>query len=246
MLDFTDKNILITGASGGIGKAICQKFALLNANLIVSGTSSAKLDSLKNELNYNKIVAIPANLENTAEIENLVKQANDAFGGLDAVICNAGITKDNLALRMSEEDFLKVLNINLVSAFSLAKNSIKIMMKKRAGKIIFISSVVASLGNAGQANYVASKAGLEGMCRSLALEVASRGININSIAPGFIETEMTQKLPPEIKQKMMDRIPLGYFANPSVVADSCLFLASNLASYITGQTIHVNGGMVMK
>jgi 3-oxoacyl-[acyl-carrier protein] reductase len=245
MLDFTDKNILITGASGGIGKAICQKFALLNANLIVSGTSSAKLDSLKNELNYNKIVAIPANLENTAEIENLVKQANDAFGGLDAVICNAGITKDNLALRMSEEDFLKVLNINLVSAFSLAKNSIKIMMKKRAGKIIFISSVVASLGNAGQANYVASKAGLEGMCRSLALEVASRGININSIAPGFIETEMTEALSEDIRKQWTDGIALKRGGSPEEVANAVLFLASNMSSYISGQTLNVCGGMVM-
>lgn len=246
MLDFTNKTVLVTGATGGIGREICKKFAQANANLVISGTSEGKLEAFANELDYKNLKFIKANLEQTSEIEDLVKNASATFGSLDAVICNAGITKDNLALRMTEEDFIKVLNINLVSSFSIAKNAIKIMMKKRYGKIIFISSVVASLGNAGQANYVASKAGLEGMCRSLSLEVASRSININCVAPGFIETEMTAVLPNEIKQKMLDRIPLGYFAKPEVVADSCLFLASDLASYITGQTIHVNGGMIMK
>ena len=202
-----------------------------------------KLASLKSE--FNNITTIQANLSESTQIEELVKTTIKEKEKIDVLICNAGITKDNLIIRMSEEDFSNVLQVNLTSSFLLSKLVLKQMMRKKQGKIIGISSVVASMGNMGQANYIASKSGLEGMYRVFALEAAARGINVNCIAPGFIETEMTKKIPEDLQNKMKERIALGSFGKPETVADACLFLSSDMASYITGQVLHVNGGMYL-
>jgi 3-oxoacyl-[acyl-carrier protein] reductase len=238
------KYALITGATGGIGGSIAKSLKEAGYGIIISGTSQEKLDKLALELGGVE-AAIPCNLADTNSIKELAKKADELSGGVDVLVNNAGITKDNISLRMTEEDFMSVLNINLVSSFTLIKSLCRGMMKKKGGRIINISSVVAHLGNAGQANYVASKAGLEGMSRTFALEFASRNITVNCIAPGFIDTAMTHVLSEDVKNQMMARIPLGTFGTAEDVASGVAFLASDGAKYITGQVLHINGGMYL-
>jgi 3-oxoacyl-[acyl-carrier protein] reductase len=245
MFNLSGKKVLITGATGGIGEAISAQFHSSGAILVISGTSSEKLDKLRAKLGGSNIHCIPCDLTDKEAVKNLVPSAEDKLEGLDVLICNAGITKDGLAMRMTDEDFESVININLNSSFYLMRACLRGMMKRKAGRIIAITSVVGTMGNPGQVNYVASKAGLTGVVKSLAQEVAGRGITVNSIAPGFIETPMTDKLNEEQKERITKNIPLGRLGTPSDVAAAAIFLASDASSYITGQTIHVNGGMVM-
>ena len=245
------KTALITGATGGIGEAVSFEFASKGANLVLSGTSEAKLQQLQNRLNDKfgaehpklEITAIACDLSDAKSTEQLAKDA--AKIGADILICNAGITRDNLFLRMSEGDFTEVLDVNLKSAFLLIKNITRSMMKKKWGRIITISSVVGQMGNAGQANYVASKAALIGLTKTIAREVATKGITANSIAPGFIASKMTEELPQNVKEVMLANIPTGVFGLPQDVANGARFLASNDARYITGQVLNINGGMYM-
>jgi 3-oxoacyl-[acyl-carrier protein] reductase len=244
MFNFSGQNILVTGATGGIGEATVRLFSVLGANVGLSGRDQNKLKNLSDGLE-NKSFIFQCDLENVNQVEELFEKADSEMGGIDALVCNAGITKDGLAMRMTNDDFDKVINVNLKSTFILNRNAVKKMMKKRYGRIINISSVVGVSGNPGQANYVASKAGLIGMTKSMALEVATRGITINCVAPGFIETPMTNVLTEEQKNKILETIPLGKMGNPQDIANAICFLATKEASYITGQTIHVNGGMLM-
>ncbi|MDF2964784.1 MAG: fabG [Rickettsiaceae bacterium] len=240
MLNLKNKTALITGASGGIGAACAKLLNQLGAHVVVSGTNEAKLHELSRELNEKHSI-MTCNLKDTTACEELV----NSLDKLDILVCNAGITKDNLIIKMTEQDFDEVIDINLKAAFILNKAAARKMMRERYGRIINISSVVAFSGNAGQCNYTASKAGLVGMSKSLALEVASRGITVNIVAPGFIDTNMTAKLNDEIKDAILNKIPLKRMGSPEDIAASVAFLASAEASYITGQTIHVNGGMYM-
>jgi 3-oxoacyl-[acyl-carrier protein] reductase len=240
MLNLQGKVALITGASGGIGAACAKLLNRLGAHVIISGTNEAKLQELSNSLNEFHTIK-PCNLKDAKSCEELI----NSIDKLDILVCNAGITKDNLIIKMTEEDFDEVINVNLKATFILNKTAVRKMMKERYGRIINISSVVAFSGNAGQCNYTASKAGLVGMSKSLAQEVASRGITVNTIAPGFIETNMTAKLSDEIKANLLDKIPLKKFGTSEDIANAVAFLASSEAQYITGQTIHVNGGMYM-
>ena len=240
MTDLQGKIALVTGSTGGIGAEIARVLHKAGAELILSGTRVEKLQELAKELG-DRVQIMACNLSDTASIKDLAKQA----GAVDILVNNAGITKDNLSMRMSEEDFMNVLQVNLLSAFTLSKGVVRGMMKKRAGRIINISSVVAARGNAGQANYVASKAGLEGMTRSFAQEFASRNITVNAIAPGFISTAMTEELSDDVKEQMHSFIPLGRFGEATDIANAVAFLASDGAGYITGHTLHVNGGMYM-
>ena len=241
-MDINLKNqvALVTGATGGIGGAIAKKLHSLGAHVIISGTNQAKLDELARVLedNYTSILCDLSNQEACANLISSIEK-------LDILVCNAGITKDNLAIKISDEDFLKVTNINLMSSFTLNREAIKKMMRARYGRIINISSIVGFTGNAGQANYAASKAGLVGMSKSLAMEVASRNITVNCIAPGFIESAMTQELSDAQKEAIFTKIPMKKFGTPEDVAYGAAFLASEFASYITGQTLHINGGMAM-
>lgn len=240
----TNKKALITGASGGIGGAVAKSFHDAGAKLAVSGSNEEKLKNFAAELG-DGIVPIACNLSELASVDALIKNAEEALGGLDILVCNAGVTKDNLALRMKDEEWQQVIDINLTASFRLARAAIKGMLKRRAGRIIFVTSVVGWTGNPGQANYCASKAGLTGMAKSLAQEVASRGITINCIAPGFIATKMTDALNDEQKARINNNIPLGRMGNAEEIAAGALYLASDAASYITGQTLHINGGMFM-
>ncbi len=240
----TNKKALITGASGGIGGAVAKSFHDAGAKLAVSGSNEEKLKNFAAELG-DGIVPIACNLSDLASVDALIKNAEEALGGLDILVCNAGVTKDNLALRMKDEEWQQVIDINLTASFRLARAAIKGMLKRRAGRIIFVTSVVGWTGNPGQANYCASKAGLTGMAKSLAQEVASRGITINCIAPGFIATKMTDALNDEQKARINNNIPLGRMGNAEEIAAGALYLASDAASYITGQTLHINGGMFM-
>jgi 3-oxoacyl-[acyl-carrier protein] reductase len=212
--------------------------------VIISGTKQDILNSLVEELKE-RVHAIPANLEKPEEVSNLYRKAEEISGGIDILICNAGMTKDTLILRMTEEDWDKVINVNLKSAFILNREALKSMIKRKSGTIINITSISGFTGNFGQANYVASKAGLVGLTKTIALEGASRGITANCIAPGFIVTSMTDGLNDDIKQKIKSRIPLDRFGEPEDIANAALFLASNEAKFITGHTLHVNGGMYM-
>lgn len=239
-----DKKILITGATGGIGGAVAKTFHDAGATLAISGSSQEKLDGFAQQLGAG-VVPIVCNLSDLASVDNLIKQAEEKLGGLDVLVCNAGVTKDNLALRMKDEEWQQVIDINLTASFRLARAAIKGMLKRRAGRIIFVTSVVGWTGNPGQANYCASKAGLTGMAKSLAQEVASRGITINCIAPGFISTPMTEVLTDDQKAKINQNIPLGRMGTAEEIASGALYLASDAASYITGQTLHINGGMFM-
>jgi 3-oxoacyl-[acyl-carrier protein] reductase len=242
-----NKTILITGASRGIGQAIASAFAKEGANLVINyNHSKEKAKALVKELEAlgAKAIAIQADVSNFQEAKMLVDKTIDAFGQIDCLINNSGITKDNLMLRMKEEDFDQVINVNLKGTWNMCKHATKNFLKNKSGSIINISSVVGLIGNPGQSNYVASKAGIIGLTKSLAKEFGSRNITVNAIAPGFIQTEMTEKLSDEIKDYYLKQIPLNRLGQAKDIADLCVFLASEKARYITGQTISVNGGMV--
>lgn len=240
MIDLTGKTALITGASGAIGSAITKLLHSLGSHVIISGSNEEKLKVLGNILKDNYTIKV-CNLGNNEECSNLITNIDK----LDILVCNAGITKDGLAIRMKDEDFDKVIDINLKANFILNREAIKKMMINKYGRIINISSVVGISGNPGQANYCASKAGLIGMTKSLAYEVAKRGITVNAVAPGFIKSDMTDKLNEEQKKAITQKIPQETYGTPEDIANAVAFLASDQASYITGQTMHVNGGMLM-
>ena len=244
MFKLDGKKALVTGATGGIGSEIAKILHAQGAEIVISGTREENLNNLIKEIgtNCHKLICP---LENVVAVESLINEAVNLMGGIDILVCNAGITKDNLAIRMTREDFEKVLNINLTSTFVLNRNAMKVMMKARWGRIINISSVVGFSGNPGQANYCASKAGMIGMTKSLASEVASRGVTINNVSPGFVNTPMTDVLTDEQKAKILRGIPIGSMGSAKDIASAVAFLATQEAGYITGQTLHVNGGMLM-
>ena len=244
MYDFTERKILITGSSRGIGRRIAEDFISLGATVLITGTNETLLREVKEELGSH-CHYVRCNLSNTEEINSLFDQAVNNFGFIDTLINNAGITRDGLFLRMSNADWIEVLNINLNSAFFLSQLMIKPMIKNRFGRIINISSIVGATGNAGQTNYAASKAAMVGFSKSLAIEVANRNITVNSIAPGYIQTEMTDKLSEGQMEAIVSRIPSKKIGMPKDVSNLAVFLSSLQAEYITGQTIHVNGGMYM-
>jgi 3-oxoacyl-[acyl-carrier protein] reductase len=244
MFDLTGKTALVTGASGGIGGAIARALHRQGAAVMLAGTRQAVLEALAAELGERAHVAV-ADLGDPAAADALVKRAEEAMGKLDVLVNNAGLTRDGLALRMKDEDWQKVLDVNLTAGFRLARAALRGMMRRRAGRIIGITSVVGVTGNPGQANYAASKAGMIGMSKALAAEVASRGITVNCVAPGFITSPMTDALTPEQRERITAAIPIGRIGNPEEVAACVVFLASDEASYVTGQTVHVNGGMAM-
>lgn len=244
MFDLTGKSALVTGASGGIGAEIARALHGAGASVALHGTRVAPLEELAAELGERGHVT-PADLSDAAAVDALPKTASEAMGGLDILVNNAGITRDNLFMRMSNEEWETVLNVNLTSAFRLSKAVLRGMMKARWGRIIGITSVVGVTGNPGQGNYAAAKAGMIGMSKSLAQEVASRNVTVNCIAPGFIETAMTDKLTDDQKSSIMGAIPAGRMGTSGEIAAATLFLASPEAAYITGQTLHVNGGMAM-
>ncbi len=244
MFDLTGKKALVTGATGGIGAAIARSLHQAGAEVAISGTRQEKLQELANELG-DRVHVITANLSTRAGVDELAKNAADTMGSVDILVNNAGITRDNLAMRMKEEEWDSVIQVNLESAFRLIKACMRGMMKSRWGRVINITSVVGVTGNPGQANYAASKAGLIGMSKSLAQELASRGVTVNCVAPGFIATPMTDVLTDEQKQAITANIPSGKLGEPGDIAAATLYLASNEAKYVTGQTLHVNGGMAM-
>lgn len=244
MFDLSGKRALITGASGGIGSAIARALHAHGAALALSGTRIDALEALAAELGGNA-KAFAANLGDRAAIDELVARSEEALGGIDILVNNAGLTRDGLSVRMSDEDWQRVLDINLTAPFRLSRACLRGMMKRRFGRIISITSVVGAMGNAGQANYAAAKAGLAGMSKAMAAEVASRGITVNCVAPGFITSAMTDKLSPDQRQRMLAAIPVGRFGAGEDVARCVVYLASDEAAYVTGQTLHVNGGMAM-
>lgn len=248
MCELNTKNALVTGATGGIGAQIAKKLASKGARLILSGTREEKLKELKEEIvkEYGvEVDYLPCNLSDEAQVENLFDEAEKIAQQIDILVCNAGITRDNLLLRMKNEDFEQVLDINLKSTFILNRNAVKKMMRRKYGRIINIASVVGVTGNPGQANYVASKAGMIGMSKSMAMEVASRGITVNCVAPGFIESPMTEILNEQQRATILNKIPAGKMGNSQDIANGVAFLASDDAGYITGTTLHINGGMFM-
>jgi 3-oxoacyl-[acyl-carrier protein] reductase len=244
MFDLTGKSALVTGASGGIGGEIARALHAQGATVGLSGTRVEPLEKLKAELGGRAHV-LPCDLGDPAAIEALLKSADAALGGIDILVNNAGLTRDNLALRMKDEDWQKVIDVNLTAGFRLARGAMRGMMKKRWGRIIGITSIVGVTGNPGQANYAAAKAGMIGMSKSLAQEVASRAITVNCVAPGFIETQMTDALTEDQKARIMATIPAGRLGQSAEIAAAVVYLASQEAAYVTGQTIHVNGGMAM-
>ncbi|MGA1180489.1 MAG: 3-oxoacyl-[acyl-carrier-protein] reductase [Marivivens sp.] len=244
MFDLTGKTALVTGASGGIGAAIAKALHGAGATLAISGTRIEPLEALAAELG-DRVHVLPCNLSDAAAVEALPKQAAEAMGSVDILVNNAGITKDNLFMRMSDEEWASVLDVNLTATMHLCKGVVRGMMKARWGRIVNISSIVGATGNPGQANYAASKAGMVGMSKSIAYEVASRGITVNCVAPGFIATAMTDKLNDEQKEKINVQIPAARMGSPEEIAAAVLYLASNEAGYVTGATLHVNGGMAM-
>jgi 3-oxoacyl-[acyl-carrier protein] reductase len=244
MNDLKDKNIIVTGASGGIGNSIVKKLNDSGANILASGTKVEKLEDLKSK--FKNIKTLKFDISQIDKIEEFVDKATNEIGGnLDCIINNAGITQDNLAIRMSLEEWKKVIDINLTSTFLLSKFSIKKMLKNKSGKIINITSVVGHTGNLGQANYTASKAGIVAMSKSLAIEYAKKNININCISPGFIKTAMTDKIDEKFKDIIISKIPSARLGEPEDIANAVVFLASNQSNYINGETLHVNGGMYM-
>ena len=244
MFDLSNKCALVTGASGGIGGAIAKVLYSQGSKVALSGTRVEPLRALAEELG-DRAYVVPCNLSDVDAVKALSKTAADQMGGIDILVNNAGITRDNLFMRMSDEDWQQVLDINLTSTMHLMKSVMRTMMKQRFGRIINITSIVGVTGNAGQVNYAASKAGMIGMTKSFAQEIASRGITANCIAPGFIETAMTAELSETVIKNMLGSIPQGRMGNADEIAATVAFLASNEASYITGQTLHVNGGMAM-
>jgi 3-oxoacyl-[acyl-carrier protein] reductase len=245
MFDLSGKTALVTGASGGIGGAIAKTLHGQGATVVLSGTRAEALEAVRAELGERAFIAV-ANLSDIASIEALPKAAEEAAGaGIDILVNNAGITKDNLFMRMKDEEWDQVIAVNLTAAFRLSRAVLRGMMKKRWGRIIQITSVVGATGNAGQGNYAAAKAGLVGMTKSLAAEVASRNITVNAVAPGFIQTAMTDVLTDQQKEMIGQRIPAGRMGMPQEIAAAVAYLASQEAAYVTGETIHVNGGMAM-
>jgi len=244
MSDLKGKNIIITGASGGIGNSIVKKLYDNGANILASGTRIEKLDELKK--NFEKIKILKFDISQSDKIEDFVENATKELGGsLDCIVNNAGITQDNLAIRMSLEEWKRVIDINLTSTFLMSKFAIKKMLKNKSGKIVNITSVVGHTGNLGQANYTASKAGIIAMSKSLSIEYAKKNINVNCISPGFIKTAMTDKIDEKFKEVIVSKIPAARLGEPEDIANAVLFLASNQSNYINGETLHVNGGMYM-
>ena len=244
MNDLKGKNIIITGASGGIGNSIVKRFVENEANILASGTRIEKLEELKK--NFEKIKILKFDISQSDKIEEFIDNATKELGGsLDCIVNNAGVTQDNLAIRMSLEEWQKVIDINLTSTFLMSKFAIKKMLKNKSGKIVNITSVVGHTGNLGQANYTASKAGIIAMSKSLAIEYAKKNINVNCISPGFIKTAMTDKIDEKYKEIIISKIPSARLGEPEDIANAVLFLLSNQSNYINGETIHVNGGMYM-
>ena len=243
MISLDNKKIIITGATGGIGNELVKKFILLKGKVLATGTNEEKLKKLKKE--YPDVETLKFDISKHSEIENFIEQASSKIEGLDILVNNAGITLDNLSLRMKNEEWQKVIDINLSSTFYICKYGIKKMLKNKFGRIINITSIVGHTGNIGQVNYTASKAGIIAMSKSLAIEYAKKNITINCVSPGFIQTAMTDKIDDEIKKNLMSRIPMNKLGNGEDISNSVAFLASDAASYITGETIHVNGGMYM-
>lgn len=243
-MNLSGKTALITGATGGIGGAIAKKLYDAGAIVMLTGTRAEVLQKLASDLGE-RAHAMPVNLSDASAIAQLVEDTEKKLGKIDILVANAGITRDGLLMRMKDEDWQTVIGINLTSTFQLVRAALRGMMKNRYGRIISVGSVVGTTGNPGQANYCASKAGLIGFSKALAQEVASRNITVNVIAPGFIETPMTDVLTAEQKEKIFARIPMGKMGTPNDIADAALFLAGDGAGYITGQTLHINGGMAM-
>jgi 3-oxoacyl-[acyl-carrier protein] reductase len=244
MSNLEKKNIIVTGASGGIGNAIIKKLNEAGANILASGTRSEKLEELKK--NFEGIKILKFDISQSDKIEEFIENATSELGGsLDGIVNNAGITQDNLAIRMSLDEWQKVININLTSTFLMSKFAIKKMLKNKSGKIVNITSVVGHTGNLGQANYTASKAGIVAMSKSLAIEYAKKNININCISPGFIKTAMTDKIDDKFKEVIISKIPSARLGEPEDIANAVLFLSSDHSNYINGETLHVNGGMYM-
>ena len=242
-MNLKDKKILITGATGGIGNCLVEKFNSFGAKIVASGTNEEKLDNLKKK--FTNIHIEKFKLDEHSKIEDFINNVDQKLGGLDVVVNNAGITLDNLSIRLTEENWKKVLDINLTSTFLMCKFAIKKMLKKKYGKIINITSIVGHTGNLGQANYAASKAGIIAFSKSLAIEYAKKNININCVSPGFIKTEMTDQINEEFKKALINKIPSGNLGSGEDVSNCVAFLASSMANYINGETIHVNGGMYM-
>ena len=244
MSNLKKKNIIVTGASGGIGNAIIKKLSETGANILASGTRIEKLEELKK--NFKGLKILKFDISQSDKIEEFIENATNELGGsLYGIVNNAGITQDNLAIRMSLDEWQKVININLTSTFLMSKFAIKKMLKNKSGKIVNITSVVGHTGNLGQANYTASKAGIVAMSKSLAIEYAKKNININCISPGFIKTAMTDKIDDKFKEVIISKIPSARLGKPDDIANAVLFLSSDQSSYINGETIHVNGGLYM-
>ncbi len=243
MINLDNKKVLITGATGGIGFSIVKKYYEYNSNILATGTNIEKLNELKKQ--FPKINIFKFDISNLEKIEKFIEDVSQKLNGLDIIINNAGITSDNLSLRMKEEEWQKVIDINLSSTFYICKFGIKKMLKNKFGRIINITSIVGHTGNIGQSNYSASKAAIIAMSKSLALEYAKKNITINCVSPGFIKTNMTDKLNDEIKENLMSKIPMNRFGTGEDIANTIVYLSSDYASYITGETIHINGGMYM-
>ena len=243
MKDLENKNIIVTGASGGIGNSIVEKLYECHANILATGTRIEKLEELKSK--FNKIKILKFDISQSNKIEEFIENSSKELGGIDCIVNNAGITQDNLAIRMSIDEWKKVIDVNLTSTFLISKFAIKKMLKNKKGKIVNVTSVVGHTGNLGQANYTASKAGVVAMSKSLAIEYAKKNINVNCISPGFIKTAMTDKIDEKFKEVIVSKIPSARLGEPEDIANAVLFLASTQSDYINGETLHVNGGMYM-
>ena len=242
-MTFKNKKVLITGATGGIGGSLVKKFLSLDSEVLGTGTNSEKLEKLKSE--YSKIKVKKFDISSHSQIEKFIEEVSEELGGLDILINNAGINRDNLSLRMKDDEWQKVIDVNLTSTFLLSKYAIKKMLKSGSGRVVNITSIVGHTGNIGQSNYAASKAGVIGMSKSLSIEYAKKNITVNCISPGFIVTDMTNKIPEKIRSILISKIPMGKLGSVDDVSNCAAFLSSDEASYITGETIHVNGGTYM-